>query len=467
VTFSKAYAPGEVIAGKYRLTRVIGHGGMGSVWLAHNLPLDMDVAIKLIRRDRTAPEAHGRLLQEARAAARIKHPSIVRVFDFGESEQGDPFIVMELLHGESLRAILNRKGRISVNVAVQTLLPVASALIAAHAKGIVHRDLKPDNILLVSDEAGALIPKVVDFGIAKLLHKDFDGESTLAGEVLGSPDYMSPEQAKGAELVGEPTDVWAFSVLLYEAITGKRPFSGVHYNALVAAILGSDPKPAPELVNCDASLWAIIQKGLAKEPTARWPSMREFGTALATWAAARGVEDDVTGNSIAKQWLTAAAKRLFTVYPETQVEPGAAPRPAAGAPPEVPVNAPLLQDNAPSPGEVETWSKSRLRSNWSRWIVLLVFSLLGVVAYLAIRTMDQETESPAPVSTGAPGVEGADRLDDIAPSASPSGQAAAPSTETPPALSSSASPVVSAKAPQVVKPRRNNVAPPAPKGIRF
>ena len=151
----------------------------------------------LLRPPRTAPEASSRLLQEARAAARLKHPSIVRVFDFGESEQGDPFIVMELLNGESLAAILRRKKRLSPANAVQTLLPVASALASAHGKGIVHRDLKPDNVLLITDESGALVPKVVDFGIAKLLSSDPDRPFTLAGEVLGSPDYMSPEQARG------------------------------------------------------------------------------------------------------------------------------------------------------------------------------------------------------------------------------------------------------------------------------
>src|SRR6185369_7400485 len=151
----------------------------GAVWQAHNIPLDIEIAIKLIRRDRTAPEAATRLLQEARAAARLKHPSIVRVSDFGETDAGDPFIAMELLHGEPLSAILRRKGRLSPAVAVQTMLPVASALVSAHSKGIVHRDLKPDNIIVVTDEGGALVPKIVDFGIAKLLSPDVERQVTM------------------------------------------------------------------------------------------------------------------------------------------------------------------------------------------------------------------------------------------------------------------------------------------------
>src|SRR5262249_16916303 len=146
--------------------------------------------------------------------------------------------------GESLSAILRRKKRLSPPVAVQTVLPVAAALASAHGKGIVHRDLKPDNIIVITDENGALVPKIVDFGIAKLLQAGpAERNITMAGEVLGSPDYMSPEQARGAENVGEATDVWAFSVVLYELCTGKRPFDGPNYNSLIASILTDDPKP--------------------------------------------------------------------------------------------------------------------------------------------------------------------------------------------------------------------------------
>src|SRR5580692_6500343 len=158
------YLAGDIIAQKYRLTRVLGEGGMGAVWLARNLKLDVDVAIKLIRRELATAEASRRLLQEARAAARIGHRSIVRVFDFGETELDDPFIVMEVLSGESLRSLLERKGRrLPATNAVRTLLPIASALCDAHAAGIVHRDLKPENIMLVPDTSGGVVPKLVDF----------------------------------------------------------------------------------------------------------------------------------------------------------------------------------------------------------------------------------------------------------------------------------------------------------------
>ncbi len=169
---SAAYAAGSVIAQKYELSRVIGEGGMGEVWLARNRSLQVDVAIKLILRADSTDEHCARLLQEARATARVEHPSAVRIFDFGETERGDPFIAMELLRGEDLREVLLREKRIAADDAVPLLLCVASALIAAHAKGVVHRDIKPENVFLVPGEGGVTVPKVVDFGIAKLVDRE-------------------------------------------------------------------------------------------------------------------------------------------------------------------------------------------------------------------------------------------------------------------------------------------------------
>lgn len=311
------YTAGDVIANKYRLTRVLGEGGMGAVWLARNLALEIDVAIKLIRHDYANAEGAMRLLQEARAAARIGHPCIVRVFDFGTTERADPFIVMEVLQGESLAQALARKGKLSAISAVRTLLPVASALAAAHTKGIVHRDLKPDNIRLVTDERGAVIPKVVDFGIAKLHHDDIPRETTQAGVILGSPHYMSPEQACGRSDVDHRTDVWAFSVMLYEVITGKRPFEGPNYNALISSILVFHPAPWDQHDIHEPDLWKLVAKGLAKESDDRWQSMQEYGEVLATWASQRDVETDAAGNSLRAHWLAAATHRPLSEFPPT------------------------------------------------------------------------------------------------------------------------------------------------------
>jgi len=309
------YVPSDVIGGKYRLERVIGQGGMGAVWVARNLDLDADIALKLIRRDRATEEAAARLLTEARAAAKLGHPNIVRVFDFGQTELGDPYLVMELLSGESLAAVLKRKQRIDPAIAIQTLLPVAAALFAAHTKGIVHRDLKPDNILLATDESSKIVPKILDFGIARVLRDDVERHVTVAGEVLGSPDYMSPQQARGEENIDHRTDVWTFSVLLYETITGWRPFNGPNYNALIASIVGNSPMPIHAHGVGDPALWAIIERGLAKEVNARFQTMRDMGVALANWAVERGIQQDISGMSLQTEWLAPKMRRLLTVQP--------------------------------------------------------------------------------------------------------------------------------------------------------
>ncbi|WP_437613300.1 protein kinase [Sorangium sp. So ce834] len=311
----RIYREGDVIGGKYRLRYVLGEGGMGMVWLAHNDVLNIDVALKFIRREVTSTEATLRLQQEARAAARIDHPSIVRVLDFGESDHRDPYIVMEVLRGEQLVEAIERRKRFSPAAALRILLPIASALAAAHDRRIVHRDLKPENIFLVKNDRGDVTPKIVDFGIAKVWSETAGGDVTKAGTVLGSPDYMSPEQARGITDVDGQTDVWAFSVVLYETLTGQRPFLGGNYHDLVAAILVKDPVPITELGVGDAALWSIIERGLAKERAGRWRTMRDMGVALARWATENGVEEDVTGTSLAVHWLSDGGQRRLSERP--------------------------------------------------------------------------------------------------------------------------------------------------------
>jgi serine/threonine-protein kinase len=465
------YAPGHVIANKYRLTRIIGKGGMGAVWHAQSLTLDIDVAVKLIRRDKSAPAAAIRLLQEARAAARLNHPSIVRVYEFGETQWGDPFIAMEFLHGESLDAVLARKGRLPPTTAVQTLLPVASALSEAHSKGVIHRDLKPENIFLVTGEQGSLTPKVVDFGIAKLVHSDLERNVTLAGEVVGSPDYMSPEQARGDDQVGEATDVWAFSVVLYQAITGRRPFDGPNYNSLIAAILTANPASAAALGACDAAFWNILERGLAKDVSARWPTIKALATALAAWVCERGIEEDITGTQIARQWLTEKGRRLLTVLPQGEAAAQAIPRaalevaPPPHAPP--PLQAPAARMaqppgvaapprySAPSTYDDLPWKPSLAR----RLLVPIgVLLLLGGGALAAYFAVGQDASDP--VATPAPSAPVPSAVATEAPPAEPAPEASsAPSS----AAAASARPLPTSK---TAKPKPS-AAPKVPKHINF
>jgi serine/threonine-protein kinase len=227
-----------------------------------------------------------------------------------ETEQGDPFIVMELLHGETLAQILMR-GRLSAVHAVQLLLPIIDACASAHARGIVHRDLKPDN-LLIADEEPCIQPKILDFGIAKLTDpRDANHRLTEIGTVVGSPDYMSPEQARGCDDVDFRTDIWSICVVLYEAITGHPPFVAANYNALLRAIVENEPKSLLEEAAGDHELWQILRKGLSKERTLRHRSMSELGRALAAWLLKNGVHEDACGTSLESKWLGRSSDPLL------------------------------------------------------------------------------------------------------------------------------------------------------------
>jgi len=302
------YSPGVIVEQKYQLVRLLGEGGMGSVWVAKNLTLDCHVALKLMRADlaQAVPGAGERMLTEARAAASIHHPAIVQIFDFGRTRDGDPFISMEMLDGESLSATLKRRERLPATKAIQVLMPIADALVVAHARGVVHRDLKPDNILLARLADGRVQPKILDFGIAKL-EAAGSPKLTLDGTVLGSPAYMSPEQARGQTDIDLRVDVWAFSVMLYELVTGCTPFAGESYNALLYSIVGTEPLTLAEHGIDDPELWAILARGMDKERETRFGSMRAIGRELARYLLNRKVKTDITQAPL-KPWLEASVR---------------------------------------------------------------------------------------------------------------------------------------------------------------
>jgi eukaryotic-like serine/threonine-protein kinase len=301
VPLADAYQAGELIADKYRLLRLLGQGGMGVVWLARNLALDSDVAIKLLRAGEKSERLERRMLKEAQSVARLGHPAILRVFDFGSTRHGDPYMVMELLAGEDLAKTLDRNGRLSATKAVRTLLPILHALGTAHQKGIIHRDLKPDNIFLNTTDSGYVQPKLVDFGIVKTDAPEVD-RLTRMGTVLGTPAYLSPEQARGQD-VDQKADIWSAAVVLYEMVTCRLPFDGGNYNALMRSIIEDSPPPITSFGAGDAELWAIVARGLAKSAALRWPNMSAFGSALAHWLLSRGETDDISGASLRTAWL--------------------------------------------------------------------------------------------------------------------------------------------------------------------
>src|SRR5690348_7361089 len=190
----KVHKPGDVVDGRYVLFEPLGKGGMGVVWKARSTALDVEVAVKLVRGTTPSADAFKRMAREAHAAARLGHPAMATVLDFGATSSGDPYVVMELLHGESLGDVLGRERRMDAVRAVGTLLPILEGLREAHDKGIVHRDIKPENLFLSRTARGRLQPKVLDFGIAKLEAPDEkQARLTQDGAVLGSPGYFSPE----------------------------------------------------------------------------------------------------------------------------------------------------------------------------------------------------------------------------------------------------------------------------------
>jgi serine/threonine-protein kinase len=273
----------RVIGGRYRLVRVLGEGGMGSVYEAEHLQLGSRVAIKLLRGDAARdPQAVERLLREARAAASVRHPHIVRVLDVGHDAGGAPYIVQELLVGRDLRRRLDVEKKLSAREALEVVIPVLGALDAAHHEGVVHRDIKPENIFLAEGEDAKVTPRVIDFGVSRFTDKDRAPSSlTRTGALVGTPYYMAPEQARGERTVGPAADVWAVGVLLYESLAGKRPFDADNHNALMVAVLTARVPPLAEVApEVPAWLAEVTERALDRER--RYTSAREFMDALAS-----------------------------------------------------------------------------------------------------------------------------------------------------------------------------------------
>lgn len=327
-----AYAAGMLIGDKYLLEQRLGCGGMGTVWLARNVTLDSAVAIKLIHPAVRGLDTSARLLTEARVEASLNHPGIVRVFDFGQTDRGDSFIVMEPLEGRSLGDMLVEQGRLSPMVAVQLILPVIEALCCAHFHGVVHRDLKPENIFIADVEPHGMQPKVLDFGIAKLIDgcADFDRTITVGGTVMGTAAYMAPEQARGEADVDVRADIWSLCVVLYEAVSGRPAFNGGSNNALLCAVIEHAITPLHDEVGGEASLWRILRRGLAKNRDRRFSSMRELGNALAFWLVERGVQEDICGQRLERAWRPRELER-DAVTARHGAAVAAAPTPAAPA----------------------------------------------------------------------------------------------------------------------------------------
>ena len=281
-----AFSPGEIVAGKYRVVRVLGVGGMGVVIEAEHLLLERRVALKfmgpLLASDR---EAVARFLREARAASAVPSEHVVKVLDVDTLDDGIPYIVMERLYGEDLAALSEKCGKLEVGRAVGYLIEAGEALAYAHAKGIVHRDLKPANLFLTKREDGSELVKVLDFGIAKSAADSSGHGVTTSRTVLGSPRYMAPEQMQSAKSADARADIWALGTILFELVSGRPAFTGETLAALSVAICaGPVPDLAAALPSAPRVLVEVVSRCLARSPQDRYASISELVVALAPLA---------------------------------------------------------------------------------------------------------------------------------------------------------------------------------------
>jgi eukaryotic-like serine/threonine-protein kinase len=279
---------GDTLQGRYRILRLIGEGAMGAVYEGEHLLIHRRVAIKVLHAYARTAEASARFEREAQASGQIESDHITEVLDLGRLDDGDHFIVMEFLTGETLGARLQRLGRHQPDVLVPLVRQVLVGLSAAHAAGIVHRDIKPENLFVLPHKAGQRdFVKILDFGVSKFREKDERGSLALtsAGSMMGTPCYMSPEQARGQGDAGVLTDLYAVGVVLYEGLTGDVPFDGNNLNELLFKIVeGRFVPPRQKVPQLDARLDALVCKALAYAPEQRFQSADAFIDALDAWA---------------------------------------------------------------------------------------------------------------------------------------------------------------------------------------
>ncbi len=281
--------------GRYEVVALLGRGGFGAVYEATHRELKKRVALKVLHREFALhPTVRARFSREAVAASAMRHPHVVDVTDVGVFE-GQPYLVMEFLEGETLRARCERDGAMSAEATLDVLLPVLDAIAMAHGQGIVHRDLKPDNIFLARvGPRGAAVPKVLDFGIVKLGGDLPDQKGTLTGSgaLLGTPSYMSPEQAENFRDIDGRSDQFSLGAILYECLTGRRAFEGEGMISILHRVATQPVKPPRELrTDLPAALEAVVLRALEKSPAARFESARAMGAALLPFASAKAREE--------------------------------------------------------------------------------------------------------------------------------------------------------------------------------
>jgi serine/threonine protein kinase len=278
---------GRILEGKYEITGVLGSGGMGKVYAARNVRIGRRVAIKFLLPQYAAhPEVLRRFGNEARAAGPLEHENVAAVHDFGE-DQGTPFLVMDLLQGEDVASLLRRERPLPVPRAVNIVLQACRGLDVAHRAGIVHRDLKPANLFVTKTAERTDLVKILDFGIAKL-RSDSGTTNTATGVAIGTPDYMSPEQARGERTIDIRTDIYSLGVILYELLGGRTPHHGSSYLEIIYSILHNEPTPLETIrPGLPAGLSRVVATAMSFDPAARYATAAALGETLIPFAGGR------------------------------------------------------------------------------------------------------------------------------------------------------------------------------------
>ncbi len=273
---------GTLLADKIRLDRILGQGGMGVVYAGVHLGLDLPVAVKFLHGELARhPDVASRFLTEARATGKLRHPNVIDVRDVGTTSDGSAYMVLELLRGESLATRLETRGALTFAEAVSILVPTMDGLAAAHAAGIIHRDIKPDNVFLSVSADGRLVPKLLDFGIAKLADGASSGSATATGAVMGTPYYMAPEQALGRKReIGPWSDVWSMAVMTYECLAGRLPFTldeETSMAAILLALMTAEIAPLSRYrTDAPPELDHALLRAMARVPSHRTQSIAEL-----------------------------------------------------------------------------------------------------------------------------------------------------------------------------------------------
>jgi serine/threonine protein kinase len=430
---------GEILAGKYRVDRVLGVGGMGVVVAAHHLELDDKVAIKFLLPETLGnAEAVARFAREARAAVKIKSEHVARVSDVGKLENGAPYMVMEHLEGSDLSGWLTERGALPIDQAVEFVLQASEAIAEAHSLGIVHRDLKPANLFVIRRPDGGMSIKVLDFGISKMTSlggSSGDGSMTKTSTMMGSPIYMSPEQIQSSKDVDSRGDIWALGVILYELITGSAPFGGEHMAELIYRIIsGVPPRMQAYRPEVPPGLEAVILHCLEKDRNRRFSSVAEFANALLPFAPPRAF---------------ASVERISGVM--TGKFPARDPALTSSLGPQSAVGN--TGARVVGAGTDASWGKTAAPKSRSPWLLLggIGAVVLLAVGVLTVKRFTAAAPSAPPSTATAPPVSAANPPPAALPEpTAPPAAVAVTAPATPPAASATASP--SAAPPSAVPP---------------